>query len=149
MSPYFNDKLSLFLTEVSFETSEENQLSYFQNGYFFKIVWWSHQPHDKGIRKWKNKIISECFTINNHGFSFVSFSTDRTLQPINRTVKAQDNFWNWQTLLIKLLIVFDRSLTSKPNDRQQVECKKSYKFSAFGLKFASKSQCFRDSLFLT
>jgi hypothetical protein len=28
MSPYFNDKLSLFLTEVSFETSEENQLSY-------------------------------------------------------------------------------------------------------------------------
>ena len=37
MSPYFNDKLSLFLTEVNFETSEENQLSYFQNGYFKKI----------------------------------------------------------------------------------------------------------------
>ena len=34
MSPYFNDKLSLFLTEVSFETSEENQLSHFQNGSF-------------------------------------------------------------------------------------------------------------------
>jgi hypothetical protein len=34
MSPYFNDKVSLFLTEVSFETSEENQLSYFQNGSF-------------------------------------------------------------------------------------------------------------------
>ena len=79
MSPYFNDKLSLFLTEVSFETSEENQLSYFQNGYFFKILWWSHQPHNKGICRWKNKIISECFTINNHGFSFVSFSTDQTL----------------------------------------------------------------------
>ena len=79
MSPYFNDKLSLFLTEVSFETSEENQLSYFQNGYFFKIVWWSHQPHNKGICKWKDKIISEPFTNNNHGFSFVSFSTDQTL----------------------------------------------------------------------
>ena len=27
----------------------------------------------------KNEIISEYFTINNHGFSFVSFSTDQTL----------------------------------------------------------------------
>ena len=32
MNQYFNDKLSLFLTEVSFDISEENQLSYFQNG---------------------------------------------------------------------------------------------------------------------
>ena len=54
MSPYFNDKLSLFLTEVSFETSEENQLSYFQNGYFFKILWWSHEPHYKEI--WGQKL---------------------------------------------------------------------------------------------
>ena len=65
--------------EVNFDTSYENQLSYFQNGYFFKILWWSHQPHNKGICRWKNKIISECFTINNHGFSFVSFSTEQTL----------------------------------------------------------------------
>ena len=72
-------ELSLFLTEVSFEASEENQLSYFQNGYFFKILWWSHEPHNKGICRWKNEIISECFTINNHGFSFVSFLIDQTL----------------------------------------------------------------------
>ena len=38
MSQYFNDKLSLFLTEVSFDTSEEKEVSYFQNGYFFKIL---------------------------------------------------------------------------------------------------------------
>ena len=56
MSPYFNDKLSLFLTEVSFETSEKNQLSYFQNGYFFKILWWCHEPHNKGICRWKNEM---------------------------------------------------------------------------------------------
>ena len=31
MSPYFDDKLSLFLIEVSFETSEEN-------GYFLKKI---------------------------------------------------------------------------------------------------------------
>ena len=30
----------------------------------------------------KNEIISECFTVNNHGFSFVSFSTDQTLPPL-------------------------------------------------------------------
>ena len=39
-----NDLLFNFIvghcdTEVSFETSEEKQLSYFQNGYFFKILW--------------------------------------------------------------------------------------------------------------
>ena len=28
-----------YFTEVSFDTSEGNQLSYFQNGYFFKIIW--------------------------------------------------------------------------------------------------------------
>ena len=90
MSPYFDDKLSLFLTEVSFETSEENQLSYFQNGYFFKILWWSHEPHNKGICRWKNEIISECFTINNHGFSFVSFSTDQTLK--TRSYREKSHF---------------------------------------------------------
>ena len=42
INQYFNDKLSLFLTEVSFNTLEENQLIYFQNGYFFKIVWGCH-----------------------------------------------------------------------------------------------------------
>ena len=46
MNPYFNGKLCLFLTEVSFDTSKGNQLSYFQNGYFFKIIililWASH-----------------------------------------------------------------------------------------------------------
>ena len=39
MNQYFIDKLSLFLTKVSFDTSEENQLSYFQNSYSFKILW--------------------------------------------------------------------------------------------------------------
>ena len=47
MNQYFNDKLSLFLTEVSFNTSEENQLSYFQNGYFFKILWGCHEPYNQ------------------------------------------------------------------------------------------------------
>jgi hypothetical protein len=35
---YFNDKLSLFFTEVSFDISEGNQLSYFQKCYFDKIL---------------------------------------------------------------------------------------------------------------
>ena len=36
MNQYFNDKLSLFLAEVTFDKSEENQLSYFQKGYSLK-----------------------------------------------------------------------------------------------------------------
>jgi hypothetical protein len=28
-----------YFTEVCFDTSEGNQLLYFQNGYFFKILW--------------------------------------------------------------------------------------------------------------
>ena len=44
---YFRDKLSLFCTEVSFDTTEENQLSYFQNAYFFKILWWLHEPNNQ------------------------------------------------------------------------------------------------------
>ena len=33
--------------EVNFETSEENQLKYFQNGYFFKILWGCHEPYNR------------------------------------------------------------------------------------------------------
>ena len=47
MNEYFNDKLRLFLTEVSFNTPEENQLSYFQSGYFLKIVWRCHEPYNQ------------------------------------------------------------------------------------------------------
>ena len=32
--------------EASFATYEENQLSYFQNGYFFKILWGSHDIYN-------------------------------------------------------------------------------------------------------
>ena len=35
-----------YFTEVGFDTSEENQLSYFQNGCFFKILWWFHEPYN-------------------------------------------------------------------------------------------------------
>ena len=47
MNQYSNDKLSLFLTEVSFDISEENHLSYFQNGYFFKLFWECHEPYNQ------------------------------------------------------------------------------------------------------
>ena len=35
--PRINDKLVLFPTEGIFDTSEENQLSYFQNAFFSKV----------------------------------------------------------------------------------------------------------------
>ena len=33
--------------EVNFYTSEGNQLSYFQNGYFLKNLWWCHEPYNR------------------------------------------------------------------------------------------------------
>ena len=45
-----------YFTEVNFDTSERNQLSYFQNGYFSKILWWFHEPHNQenaGKKVWK------------------------------------------------------------------------------------------------
>ena len=60
MNQYFNDKSSIFLTKVNFDTSEENQLSYFQNGYFFKYLWWYHEAHEgKEIKHFFELFINE------------------------------------------------------------------------------------------
>ena len=75
MNQYFNAKLSLFLTEVSFDTSEENQLLYFQNGYSFKLIW----DVMSRIIRWnagkKLNAISELFTKGH--LSLVWYSIDR------------------------------------------------------------------------
>ena len=55
MNQYFNDKLSLFLTEVSFDISVENQQSYFENGHFFKMLWWCHEPYNQVKFRLKNE----------------------------------------------------------------------------------------------
>ena len=47
MTQYFKGKLCFFFTEVSFDISEENQLSYFQNGYVFKILCKFHEPNNR------------------------------------------------------------------------------------------------------
>ena len=79
MNQYFNGKLSFFLTEVSFDTSEEKQLSYFQKWRFkkksFMILW----PYNEEKCRWKNKIISELFTINNLDFRIVTFLPGQSL----------------------------------------------------------------------
>ena len=61
MNQYFNDKSSIFLTEVNFYISEENQLSYFQNGYFFKILCWFQEAHNWLKCWWKKQISFETF----------------------------------------------------------------------------------------
>ena len=62
MNQYLNDKLSLFLTEVNFDTLEEKQLAYFQNGYFFKILWKCHEPYNQvKMQVKKLNTISELF----------------------------------------------------------------------------------------
>ena len=39
-----NTSFQGYFNEVCFDITEGNQLSYFQNGYFFKILWWFHEP---------------------------------------------------------------------------------------------------------
>ena len=36
-----------YFTEVNFYTSLGNQLSYLQNDYFSKNLWWFHEPHNQ------------------------------------------------------------------------------------------------------
>jgi hypothetical protein len=40
-----------YFTQVSFNPSEGKQLSYFQNGYFSKVLWLFHEPHTVAIPK--------------------------------------------------------------------------------------------------
>ena len=47
MNQYFNNKLSLFLTEVGFDTSEVKELSYFQNVYTSKFLKSFYETHNQ------------------------------------------------------------------------------------------------------
>ena len=79
-------KISIFsclkkhhFTEVGFDTSEENLLSCFQNGYFFKILWWCHEPFNQVKCWWKNENDFWTFYQQKNWFKFVSFLTDQSL----------------------------------------------------------------------
>ena len=104
---------------MSFDTSEGNQLSDFQNDYFFKIHWWCHEPHNKGIYRWENKIISECFTINNCGYTFVSFYGIQSLVQEFYENSDQNTNWKckqpkWRNQMWLLQKVFDPVVQWKP-----------------------------------
>ena len=49
------------IAEVDFDTSEENQLSYLQNGYFLKNHWECHEPNNQENAYRKINTISELF----------------------------------------------------------------------------------------
>ena len=90
-------------TEVTFDTSEENQLSHFQNGYFFKILWGYHEPYNHVKCRWRNEIFSECFTIKNHGHSFVSFYGIQSLDLWSCFEYACSIFWLLHLASLRLL----------------------------------------------
>ena len=60
-----NASVQVYFTEVSFDTSEENQLSLLQNGYFFKSLWSFYEPYNQLKCRLKNLINPELFTIKN------------------------------------------------------------------------------------
>ena len=82
MNQYFNDELSFFLTKVSFDTSEGKQLSYFQNGNFFKIILWCHEPYNYVKCGLKNEINFSTFYKQNIESKFVLVLIVQTLWPL-------------------------------------------------------------------
>ena len=75
MNQYFNGKLSLFLTEVDFDTSEENQVSNFQNCIFFQNSLVSHEPHNQVKCRFKKK--SELFIKQKFNSNLYCFQVPR------------------------------------------------------------------------
>ena len=65
--------------EVSFDTSYGNQLSYFQNGYSSKTLWWFHDSHNQVKYRWKINLFPELFINKMFGDTFVWFVSDRSL----------------------------------------------------------------------
>ena len=86
---------SIFLTEVNFDTSEGNQLSYFQNGLFFKILLSFHEPHNQVKYRWKNEVFSELFTNTFFEIIFVTFVSNKSLRCLYHTwiVFWKSDFW--------------------------------------------------------
>ena len=76
---YENASFQGYFTEVGFDTSEGNQLSYFQNGYFSKILWWFHEPHNQVKCRYKDLKSSELFTIKIFGYRIVTFLPAQSL----------------------------------------------------------------------
>ena len=79
MNQYFNDKLSLFHAEASFDNSEEKQQSYFQNDYFFKILWKCDEPYDQVKCRQENELNFWSFYQKKFEFNIVLFSSTQSL----------------------------------------------------------------------
>ena len=91
MNQQFNGNLSYFLTEVSFVTSEEKQLSGFQKLIIFEnslIILW---PYYQVKCRLKDKIISELFTIKNFHNRIVTFLPGQSLAWIKHSKYHSNN----------------------------------------------------------
>ena len=64
---------------MNFDTSEGNQLSYFQNGLFLKILLSLHEPHNQVKYRLKNKVFSELFPNTFFEITFVTFVSNKSL----------------------------------------------------------------------
>ena len=109
-----------YFTEVNFYISEGNQLSYFQNGYFFKILWWFHEAHNWVKCRWKNKSIFPTFHWWKIDNTFVTFISNKSLcsNLQNLIYKVYIRLWlytlNFWSIQYTGLIDFDNYLTTYP-----------------------------------
>ena len=56
------------------------QLSYFQNGYFAKILWIFHETHNQVKCRYENKIVFWTFYLQNFEYSFVLFVSNQSFR---------------------------------------------------------------------
>ena len=68
-----------YFTKVFFDPTKRNRLSYFQNGYFFKILWWFHEPHNRVKCRSKNKSVFLDFHEWKICNTFVTFVSNKSL----------------------------------------------------------------------
>ena len=80
---------------MTFDTSEGNQLSYFQNGYFFKILWWFHQPHNHVRCRQKIRMFSEVFTKWTIALKIVTFLAGQSLSLLLLVKSKLSSFWHF------------------------------------------------------
>ena len=100
--------------KVSFDNSYENQLSYFQNGYFSKILWSFYDPYNQVKYTKKFKWFTNLFINKIFEYTFVRFVSDQSLiRTMNhkctlhyRSTQVYIGTYRYLQVLIRYLSIF-------------------------------------------
>jgi hypothetical protein len=121
LNHYFNNKLSLFHTEVSFDKQEEKQLSYSLNWHFSKFFLWFHEPHNQLNCRLKDWIISKLLTIKNVEYRIVTFLPTQSLVRLSNICFDQYLRLKGSSVFFFIFLHPNKLLTNQINSRFGIE----------------------------